>query len=273
MGDWKIDANYIPTLGMEIVAGRNFSPGNATDLACVLINETAARLLGYRDPVGKFIYTGPDPVVPYRILGVVKDFNAQSLRSRIEPIVFSLYGDKNSFAFRIHTKDIAGLISRIKDFYLSLNAIPGQPFTYSFLDDDFNALYISDRRTGSLFIAFTILSLVIACLGLFGMVSYAAEQRAKEIGIRRVLGAGIHHIVILFAASLFRLLFLAIGIAFPLAWWSIHAWLEDFSYRTPVNGWIFVLAGSGVISIALLTIGLQAFKAALVNPVERLKAE
>ncbi|MBN9386116.1 MAG: ABC transporter permease [Chitinophagaceae bacterium] len=273
MGDWRIDADYISTLKMEIVAGRNFSSVIPTDSAGVLINETAAQMLGYADPIGKSIFTGPDPVTPYRILGVVKDFNAHTLHSKIEPIIFSLRADRNAFAFRLHTKDLSGLIARIKRTYTSMDEVAGQPFVYSFLDDDFNALYASDKRTGSLFIAFTILSLVIACLGLFGMVSYAAEQRAKEIGIRRILGAGIRHIVVLFSQELFKLIFLAACIGFPLAWWGMHRWLEDFAYRTPVSGWAFVLAGSGVATIALVTVGLQAIKAAVVNPVERLRTE
>lgn len=267
MGDWRIDADYIPTLGMQMTAGRNFSPSLSTDSSGVLINETAARLLGYPDPLGKLIYTGPNPVTPFHIIGVVKDFNTGSFHKTIEPIVFSLSSNSNAFAFRIHTEIIPGLIANIKKYY---HALTQSPFVYSFLDEDFAKLYAADQRMGNLFVTLTILSLIIAFLGLFGLVNYAAEQRAREVVIRRVLGADIHDVVILFSKELAGLLLLAAIIACPLAWWGLYKWLEDFAYRTPISVWPFITATSGVAALGLLTVGIQAARAAIVNPARRL---
>jgi len=271
MGDWHIDADYIPTLGIQMTAGRNFSPLLRTDSSSVLINETAARLLGYPDPLGKLIYTGPDPVTPFHIIGVVKDFNTGSLHKKIEPIVFSPSSNNNAFAFRLRTENISELIANIRRYYHDLSN--ASPFAYSFLDDDFAKLYAADQRIGGLFVTLTILSLIIAFLGLFGLVNYAAEQRAREVVIRRVLGAGIHHVVILFSKELAGLLLLATVIACPLAWWGIYRWLEDFAYRTPISIWTFVIAASGVAALGLLTVGIQAIRAAIVNPARRLRTE
>jgi len=271
MGDWRIDADYIPTLGMQMTTGRNFSPSLPTDSSCVLINETAARLLGYPDPLGKLIYTGPNPVTPFHIIGVVKDFNTGSFHKTIEPIVFSLSSNSNAFAFRLRTEDISGLIAHIGKYYHTLSN--ASPFVYSFLDEDFTKLYAADQRMGSLFVTLTILSLIIAFLGLFGLVNYAAEQRAREVVIRRVLGAGIHHVVMLFSKELAGLLLLAAIIACPLAWWGMSRWLEDFAYRAPISIWTFIIAASGVAALGLLTVGLQAVRAAIVNPAKRLRTE
>jgi len=271
LGDWRIDADYIPTLGIQMVAGRNFSPLLPTDSSCVLINETAARLLGYADPLGKLIYTGPNPLTPFHILGVVKDFNMGSLHKKIEPTVFSLRPDRNAFAFRVRTENLSGLITDIQKYYHDLSK--ASPFVYSFLDDDFAKLYAADQRMGDLFVALTILSLIIAFLGLFGLVNYAAEQRAKEVVIRRVLGADIRHVVLLFSKELAGILLLSAVIACPLAWWGIYRWLEDFAYRAPISVWTFVIAASGVAALGLLTVGLQAIRAAIINPARRLRTE
>jgi len=270
MGDWRIDADYIPTLGMQMSSGRNFSPSLPTDSSGVLINETAARLLGYPDPLGKLIYTGPNPVTPFHIIGVVKDFNTGSFHKTIEPIVFSLASNSTAFAFRISTENIAGLIADIGKYY---HALTKSPFVYSFLDEDFTKLYAADQRMGSLFVTLTVLSLIIAFLGLFGLVNYAAEQRAREVVIRRVLGADIHHVVMLFSSELAGLLLLAAIIACPLAWWGLYRWLEDFAYRAPIGVWPFVTAASGVAILALLTVSLQAIRTAIVNPARRLRTE
>ncbi|HTI07976.1 MAG TPA: FtsX-like permease family protein, partial [Puia sp.] len=153
LGSWKIEANYIPLLGMKVIRGRNFSPAMPTDSSCVLINETGVRLLGYTDPINKSLYTGPNPVKEFRILGVVKDFNAGTLHNKIEPIVFHLAADSRAVSFRINTRNIPRLIAQIKERYQSMG---GQAFTYSFMDDDFNKLYLSDERTGKIFFSFAL---------------------------------------------------------------------------------------------------------------------
>ncbi|HET6255135.1 MAG TPA: FtsX-like permease family protein [Puia sp.] len=269
MGDWRIDTGYVTTLGLTIVAGRNFLPGLATDSSGCLINETAARLLGYPNPVGHLIYAGD----PLHILGVVRDFNAGSMHEKIEPIVFWLSRDSTAISFRIHTADLPGLIRQIRFRYEALAGAAAQPFSYTFLDEDFNNLYAADQRTGGLILALTIMALLIACLGLLGLVTYAAERRGKEIGIRKVLGAGNRQVMLLLSADFLRWILLAFVIACPLAWYCMKEWLQGFAYRTPVHWWIFLAAGLSCFGIAALTIGWQVLKAATANPVDRLRAE
>jgi putative ABC transport system permease protein len=273
LGSWSINSHYIPLLGMSMVAGRNFSSTMQTDSSAILINETAAHLLGYPDPVGKYLYTGPSPVVAYRILGVVKDFNAGTLHDKIEPIVFHLRDDRRAVSFKISTADIPGLIAKIRDRYRSLGKAAGHPFVYSFMDDDFNKLYESDRRTGNLFMSFALFAIFIACLGLFGLVTYAAEQRTKEIGIRKVLGATVTHIVGLLSMDFLKLVTLAASIASPIAWWGMHKWLQDFAYRTAIGWWVFPLAGILAALITILTVSFRALKAAMANPIESLRTD
>jgi putative ABC transport system permease protein len=271
---WTIDADYISTLGMKITIGRNFSSKMPSDSSCVLINETAARLLGYSvDPINKFIFTGPDPIVRYSILGIVRDFNANSLRDKIDPIVFHLGEEKSAISFRINTKYIPSLIANIKELYKSEDKMAEQPFIYSFMDDDFKKLYESDERTGKVFISFTIFAILIACLGLFGLVTFAAEQKTNEIGIRKVLGASVKSIVKLLSKDFIMLVAIAALIAFPISWWGMHKWLQDFAFRIDIGLWVFAVAGISAVLIAVVTISFQAIKAALTNPVKSLRTE
>ena len=271
--DWKVDANYVPLLNMKMIDGRNFSPTLPTDSSGALINETAAQLLGYNHPINKPLYSGPNPVVAYHIIGVVKDFNNGSLRNKIDPIVFRLKEDNRAISFRINTKNIPLLIEQIKKLYKSIDNMADQPFTYSFMDDDFNRLYQSDEQTGKIFVSFAAFAIFIACLGLFGLVAYAAEQRTNEIAIRKVLGAAISDLVSLLSKDFLKLVLLASVISWPLAWWCMHTWLQDFAYRTNMGWWTFVSATLITILIALLTIGFQAIKAAISNPVRSLRTE
>jgi putative ABC transport system permease protein len=272
MGDWLIDTGYVNTLRMTVVQGRNFLSNLVTDSAGVLINETGARLLGYPNPLEKNISTfGADSAHP--ILGVVRDFNAGSMHEKIEPIVFRLGRESSAISFRVHTANLPGLIRQIRARYEALAGAAAQPFSYTFLDEDFNNLYAADQRTGGLILAFTAMALLIACLGLLGLVTYAAERRGKEIGIRKVLGAGSKQVLLLLSADFLRWLLLAFIIACPLAWWCMQQWLRGFAYRTPVHWWIFVAAGLTCLGIAALTIGWQVVKAATANPVDRLRME
>src|SRR5665213_415939 len=228
LGTWQIDADYIPTLGMEMANGRNFSSLLPTDSSCVLINETAAALLGYKDPINKMIYRIGDKneAVASRIIGVVKDFHEGSLHSKIGPILFNLAEERGAISFRINSKNIPALIDRIGAIYHAQEKMDGQPFLYSFMDDDFNRLYQSDQRTGKIFISFAVFAILIACLGLFGLVTYASEQRTREIGIRKVLGATVSHVVGLLSRDFLKLVLIAAFIAFPIAWWGMSKWLE-----------------------------------------------
>jgi putative ABC transport system permease protein len=273
---WAVDENYIPTLDMKMVRGRNFSRDFKTDSLGIIINESAAKLLGFSDPVNKQVYylnnfnNGKD-VTAYHILGIVKDFNFNSLREQVTPLALVYREQNGSISFRINTSNMPGLVANIENKWKLM--APSQPFTYSFMDDDFNNTYKSEQQTGKIFISFAIFAIFIACLGLFGLVTYAAEQRTKEIGIRKVLGASVGGIVGMLSKDFLKLIIIAMLIAFPLAWWTMHTWLQHFAYRISITGWVFVIAGGIALLIALLTVSVQAIRAAVANPVNNLRTE
>ncbi|HVI45002.1 MAG TPA: ABC transporter permease [Chitinophaga sp.] len=265
--EWLVDADYIPTLGMRMAAGRNFMPNSPSDSSAVVINETAAKLLGFTDINDKVLYSGHQP---FRIIGVVKDFNAGSLRKKIPPIVMRLVEVRENMAFRISTANVPALIAQIEQKYHAAGDMKGQPFHYSFLDDNFNQLYKSEERTGRIFVSFAFFAIFISCLGLFGLVTYAAEQRTREIGIRKVLGASITGIVTLLSKDFLKLVVVAILVASPLAWLIMERWLQNFAYRISIGGWVFVVTALVAILLTLATVSFRAVKAALVNPVKSL---
>lgn len=269
--EWYVDADYIPTLGMQMASGRNFSPDMPTDTAgSLIINETAARLLGYTDISDKHLYSGNQR---RKIIGIVKDFNAGSLRSRIPPAVFTLGEFRANMAFRINTDNIQQIIKRIGELYHARPQMQGQPFQYSFLDDNFNRLYQAEERTGKLFISFAILAILIASLGVLGLITYAAEQRTKEIGIRKVLGASVSGIVVMLSANFLKLIALAALIAVPLAWLLMNRWLQNYAYRINIDWTLFAGAIILMAIITMLTVSFKAIKAALVNPIKSLRSE
>lgn len=273
MGSWVADENYLPTFQMQLAKGRNFSTGFATDSSGVIINEKAASLLGYKDPLNQPLYQFlNNQVVKYRIIGVVKDFNFNSLRQEVGPICLLLNEQRGSMAFRINSTDIPALVRKAAQLYQSYNK-EGIAFVYSFMDKDFNRLYQAEQRTGSIFICFAAFAVFIACLGLFGLVAYAAEQRTREIGIRKVLGAGTRSIVQLLSADFLRLVALAALVAFPVGWWLMHNWLNGFAYRTAIQWWMFALAGLLALVVALCTVAIHALRAAHANPVKSLRTE
>ena len=276
VGVWKVDADYIPTMGMEMAEGRNFSPSMQSDSGALIINETAARLLGFRDPLKHNVYQadGQGHPVPLSIIGVVKDFNTGSLRNKIPPIAFVLRDEPGRMAVRVHTDDLPRLMAGIERKYHSVfPEMAGQPFSYTFMDEDFNRLYVAEQRTGKLFVSFAAFAILIACLGLFGLVRFASEQRTREIGLRKVLGASVTGIVRLLSKDLLRLVVLAVLIAVPMAWWLGHWWLEGFAYRVGLSGWLFLVAAILAVGIAMVTVGVQALSAARTNPVESLRTE
>ena len=275
LNEWTVESNYVPLMQMKIVKGRNFSAHLSGDSSCVLLNETAARLLGYAaNPINQAVYLqNSNPEGGFKIIGVVKDFNASSLHNKIEPIIFRLGEDIGAASFRINTKHIATLIGQIKEHYNALDAAYDQPFTWSFLNDDFNNLYKSDELSGKIYTAFTLFAILIACLGLFGLVAYSAEQRIKEIGIRKVLGASTLNVIRLLSKDFLKLVIIAIVIACPLAFWASHRWLQDFAYRTKLNAWFFVTAALITILITWLTIFFQSVKVAGQSPATILRDE
>jgi putative ABC transport system permease protein len=272
---WEVDADYLSTMGMSLASGRNFSERMKTDSTGILINETAAKMLGYtNNAINKKVSypnrTGQNR--EYRVLGVVKDFNFNSLRDNITPLVMILAPDfRASLNIRTKSGNITGLMAQIENKWNAVS--PNQRFEYSFMDQDFDKLYRAEQRTGDIFLSFTLLAIFIACLGLFGLAAYTAEQRNKEISIRKVLGANVAIITTLLTKDFIRLVIIAILIASPLAWLAMHKWLQGFAYRQEISWWILVAAGLGSTVIASITVSFQALKAAMSNPIKSLRSE
>lgn len=271
--DFEVDENYIPSLGMQMIKGRNFSKEYKSDSTAIILNETAANSVGVLDALDIQLYSPNDngKAIPYRVIGIVKDFNFSTMHQHVGPLVMHLGDNLGSIGILVNAKNLPISIARIENKWKSM--APGMPFSYSFMDNDFDKLYQPEKQTGKLFICFAIFAILIACLGLFGLVSYAAEQRTKEIGIRKVLGARPSGIVVLLTKDLLKLVLLACLIAFPVAWWAMDKWLQSFAYRSNIAIWVFAFAGAIAILIALLTVSLQTFRAAIANPVKSLKID
>jgi len=268
---WPVDEDYINTLDIKLVAGRNFSNQLASDSSAMIVNEAFVKKFGQKDPLNKTLYRDTYGIQAYHIIGVVKDFHYSSLRDEIKPLALYYSEDRGSITARVNTANLPALMSQIQDKWKGLS--PYNSFTYSFMDQDFDATYRSEQRIGTLFICFTALAIAIACLGLFGLAAYAAEQRNKEIGIRKVLGASISTIVSMLSMDFIKLVFIAILISSPIAWWAMNHWLQDFAYRVNIQWWVLALAGFTAIFIAFITISFQSIRAAIANPVKSLRSE
>lgn len=271
---WPVDEHYVPTFNMQLAAGRNFSSEMPTDSNALIINEAAARFMGGGDLLNKKLYSISDvktrQIKEYTIVGVVKNFNFNSLRDQVTPLALHIGLENNSVAVRLATPDPA-LLSQIKNKW---NAFaPGEPFDHYFADEAFNNLYRTEQRTGKIIVTFATLAILIACLGLFGLSTYAAQQRTREIGIRKVLGASVANITGMLSKEFLKLVLIAAVIAFPLAGWAMYTWLQDFAYRVSIDWWVFAVAGIAAVLIALLTISFQAIKAGLADPVKSLRTE
>jgi len=275
LSSFMVDDDFIPTLRMQVLQGRGFSR-EFNDSTSVILNETAAEMIGWKTATGKYLeYPGNSQ--RFKVIGIVKDFNIASFRQSIEPFALfhassNTYTLKTSYiSVRLAAGDMNDQLHRMEKVWKTF--APDTPFDYTFLDNDFNALYRSEQRMGAVFGIFTFLSIFVACLGLFGLSVFTAERRKKEIGVRKVLGASIQGIVALLSIDFLRLVLLSVVIAFPIAWISMHQWLKDFVYRAPIGWSVFLAAGSSAILIALLTIGFQAIKAAVANPAKSLRTE
>ncbi len=278
MQSWNVDYDYINTLGMQIVQGRNFSKEFGSDSTAFIINETAAKVLGYDDPIGKKIYTnyqdGPNDkrtLKSYTIIGVVKDFHFESLKQNIFPLGLRLGHNNSLISFKVNTANAQPLVNQIESKWKTM--APGMPFSYRFMNDAFDNMYRGEQRIGKVAITFSVLAILIACLGLFGLITYMSEQRTKEIGVRKVLGASVTNVVILLSKDFLKLVVIAAITAFPVSWWLMHTWLQDFAYRIDISWWIFAVAGLITLFIALITVSFQAIKAAIANPVKSLRTE
>ena len=271
-GTYVIDYDYIPTLGMTIVGGRNFSRDFPTDTSGVILNESAVRELGWSrvDPIGRTVVGSNND--EYKVVGVVADFNYVSLKHKIEPLMMMLARRPGGgLIVKVKTRDMAGFLRDLEREWKTLK--PGAPFVYYFPDEAFAKLYAGERRTAQLFQLFSLLSILIACLGLFGLAAFTTEQRAKEIGIRKVLGASVQQVLLLVAKEFLVVVTIAFVLAVPAAWWAMHVWLQDFAYRAPVGAWVFLLAGFMMILIALVTVSSRVLVAAFANPIKALRSE
>lgn len=262
-----INERFIPTLKMQLVAGRNFA-GSPADSGHYILNETAIREIGMKDPVGKvFSLHG----IKGTIVGVVRDFNFRSLKENIAPFIFSYDSAAWTLYVRTRPHQAADAIAAVQQLWQQYDG--AYPFAYSFLSDDFDRMYRSDQRIGTLFNVFAIVALIISCLGLFGLAAYSAQIRTKEIGIRRVLGATVIQVTSLLARDFVALIALSFLIAAPVAGWLMSGWLHNYAYRTSLSVWVFAGAAGFILLLALLTICTQAVRAALTDPVKSLRSE
>lgn len=272
---WWIDEDYLATMGMELLEGRNFSKEIAADTGAVIVNESAAKFLGNSDILEKKLYRIEDEetrqLTVYRVIGIVKDFNFSTLREPVKPLALLYHPDDGAMAVRIQGSDIPGTVAAIEDEWKAMGT--GFPFEYSFMDVDFDQLYKGERQSGKLVTYFAVLSILISCLGLFGLATFMAEQRTKEIGIRKVMGASVPGITALLSKDFLKLVLIAVAIAIPVAWYFTDKWLQEFAYHVNLEWWIFAAASVMALVIALLTVSFQAIKAAVQNPVNSLRSE
>lgn len=276
MQSWDIDTDYLRTMGMQLLSGRGFRADMATDSNAVILNESAVRLFRLQKPVGSHIAeisereTGKTRELT--VIGVVRNFNYESLREQVGALSFRLGKvPQGSTSLRLRAGEIPATLDQVKQVWNRL--MPGQPFAPKFMDEAFDGIYRSEQRIGTVFLSFALMAIFIACLGLFGLSAFTAEQRTKEIGIRKVLGASITQILLLLSKDFARLVIIAALLAFPLGWLAMDNWLQGFAFRVGISWWIYAVAGLLALSIALLTIASQSIRAASVNPVKSLKSE
>nr|WP_295924287.1 ABC transporter permease [uncultured Dyadobacter sp.] len=270
-----VDTEYVPTLGMNIVQGRNFSKSFPTDASGVILNETAVKALGWQqNPIGRELMGNTDDngvKTYYRVIGVVKDFHFESLKQKIEPLVMFLGKNSGNILVKTRTDQLPQFLASLKQQWEAFS--PAAPFSYSFLDDRFEQVYLSEQKIEQVLMLFSSLTIFIACLGLFGLATYTAEQRTKEIGVRKVLGASVGSVVTLLSKDFIKLILISLLLASPVAWWGMNQWLNEFAYKVTIDWWIFALAGLLAIGIALLTVSFQSIKAAIMDPVKSLRSE
>ena len=272
--EYHVDEQYLPTLGIQLAAGRNFSPAFPTDSSAMIINETAVAAFGFgKDAIGKRItrensHRGKN--YTFTVIGVVKDFHFKSLHEAITPLLMVL-DPESGIIIKTKTSNMAGLIASLKTNWASYHV--EEPFTYDFMDELYNRTYAAEQKTGKMLTVFALLTIFVACLGLFGLATYTAEQRAKEIGIRRVLGASVTQVSAMLSKDFLQLVLIGCILSWPVCWWAMHHWLQDFAYKIDIHWWVFVLAALAAMLVALLTVSAKAIGAAMANPVKSLRSE
>ena len=272
---WDVDHDYISTLGMKLLSGRNFNRQFVTDSTAVIINEAALSVMGVgsEEAIGMRLSQDIEFERPefYTIIGVVKNFHYESLHENIGALALFLNNSTGNMAIRLNAGDFSNTINSIEQIWNDV--APGQPFTYRFMDESFNTTFEAEQRLGKIFMVFTILSILIACLGLFGLAAFNAQKRTKEIGVRKVLGASVGQITYKLTVDFLKLVGVSILVSIPMGWYVMNKWLEDFSYRIEIGWWVFVLAAFLAVTIAIITVSYQSIKAAIVNPVKSLRTE
>jgi putative ABC transport system permease protein len=280
------DKDFLKTFEVKLLNGRNFD--TPSDSACIIVNETAAKMLGITEagdqaveiPAmsrgGSFVPINQEniPFKP-RVIGIVKDFHFQSLKDKIEPLVLAYNNNPlhviDYYSARIDPTNIKGTLDKLKQ--VMVNNDKDDPFEYHFLDEQLALFYIEDGRRQTILIWIAIATIFIACLGLFGLATYSAEQRVKEIGVRKVLGATVTSLASLISKDFLKLVLIANGIAFPIGWWAANKWLQNYAYHINIEWWVFVMSGALALGIAMITVCYQAIRAALINPVKSLRTE
>ncbi len=269
-----IDENFIATYGMTLLEGRNFSLAYPADTARVILNETALRVFSLEEPIGSFItYYNEGEYIPYEVVGVVKDFNYESLHHAVEPLAF-FFGDREKpyVSIRLASGNPQETVQAVEKAWKA--AAPNAPFDYSFLDEDYDKLFRAEQRLGKVFTVFTTLAMIIACLGLLGLAAFSAEQRTKEIGVRKVMGASSWSVVLLLSRNFTSLVLISFGIAAGLAYIFVGRWLEsNFVYHITIGASAFVISGLAALLVAWLTVSYQSFRAARTDPAKSLRNE
>lgn len=259
-----MDENYMATMDMQLVDGRQFSEN---DSAVVIINERALELMGLENPIGQMINAYGEQ----KIVGIVKDFNFKSIHTTIEPIIIFKSPQANRVFVKYEVGEEENIVATLEEVWKKV--LPDREFDYYFLEDDFNDLYQEEQRTSTLSTIFAGLAIIISCLGLFGLVSYATEQRTKEVGIRKVLGASVNNLFLLLSGDFTKLVLISLFISIPVGWIVMDKWLESFAYRTDLSVWVFVLSGASALLIAIFTVSYQTIRTAIGNPVQALRNE
>jgi putative ABC transport system permease protein len=264
---WKVDYDYISTLEMKVVDGRNFQRDMATDSSAIIVNQSMAKEIG-GEVIGKRIEGYRDK---YTIIGIVEDFHYESMKENIQPLCFTLGSSPSIISLKVNSQSMSEVIESTTEVWKKF--APHQPIRFSFLDDSYAAMYADVQRMGRIFTCFAVFAIIVACLGLFALSAFMIEQRSKEIGIRLVMGASLKNVFNLLTIDFIKLVILSIVIAVPLAWYAMRQWLQDFAYRVDITWQVFAVAGLVALLIALFTISYQSVRAGLVNPVKSLKSE
>lgn len=276
--EYFIDADYIPVMGMQLIKGRNFQPGITADtVTSVIVNEAMVKDFGWtnENAVGQVLkgYNEANEARNPVVIGVIRDFNFRSLKEKVKPQMFHQFSDYTSYTYllRIQPGDPSVVLASMESAWKKLE--PNIPFQYSFLDEDVDRFYKSEKRWGNIIGWAGGFSIFLACLGLYGLVMLSSVNRTKEVGIRKVLGASVGAIAGMLSKEYLKLVIIAIFIASPIAWYFTHQWLQDYAYRISISWWVFAMAGLMALVIALFTVGFQAIRSALENPVKALRTE